>query len=486
MTQITKATAPSIFLPPKFNLWVLRIGNWLLPYWLKYKLQITQIDVVDIDRLVEVYKQSQMGKFRLMLTFRHPSSDDPFCLGYVLTMGLPAAAVKHGILLEPPIFAHFLYNPDRSSWAGKIASWVYCRLGGIPIDSGRADYRAQTPLERLGLDTARNLLVNSHLPILMSPEGSTNGRSEFVNPLESKVAQIGFSAMDDLVNAGKTDDVCIVPIGIQYHYVDEPWVNVENLLHQLEQKCGSIVDRHDSLVSIFQSDRRPMRKLLYDRFYRVCQHILYQIENFYGQFYHYEIPKRPPVDRAISRTEISRRLKSILDSALQVSESYFNLEPIGTKFERCRRIEQAGRDWIYRDELTSAHGVSAISHKLADRIVTEADLRMWHMKIVENLIAITSPYVKEKPTIERFADNTLLLWDLIAQIEGNTTAPRPILGKRRAKVTICNPISIADYWDRYLSNSSEAKQAIVDLTQEIQTSMEEAIDRRKQGKGKKE
>jgi hypothetical protein len=477
MTQITKVTAPLIFLPPKFNLWVLRIGNWLLPYWLKYKLQISQIDVVDIDRLVEVYKQSQMGKFRLVLAFRHPSSDDPFCLGYVLTMGLPAAAKKHGIVLEPPIFAHFLYEREHSSWAGKMISWLYRGLGGIPIDRGQVDYRAETPCERLGLETARNLLVNSHLPLAMSPEGRTNGCSELVSPLESKAAQVGFWAMDDLMNAGRTEDVFIVPIGIQYDYLDEPWVNLENLLYQLELKCGSIVDRHDSIISICQRDGRLMRKLLYDRVYQICQHILYQIENFYAQFYHYQIPERPPLDQAISRTEISQRLECILDSALQVSENYFNLEPTGTKIDRCRRIEQAGKDWIYRDEFTSAPNVSAISHKLADRIVTEADLRMWHMRIVESLIAVTGSYVKDQPTIERFAEITLLLWDLVAQIEGDKPSPRPILGKRRAQVTICNPIPISDYWDRYISSSCEARQTIADLTQELQTAMEGTIDR---------
>lgn len=476
MTQITKATAPSIFLPPKFNRWVLRIGNWLLPYWLKYKLQITKIDVVDIDRLVEFYKQSQMGKFRLLLTFRHPSSDDHFCLSYVLKTGLPAAAKKHGIVLEAPIFAHFLYDRSQSSWGGKIVNWLYSRLGGIPTER-RADYRAETACERLGLDISRNLLVNSHLPLIMPPEGRANGYSELVSQIESKAAQIGFWAMEDLVNAGRSDDVFIVPIGIQYNYVDEPWVNLENLLHQIELKCGSIVDRQDSMVSIFQHDGRPMRKLLYNRFYLVCQQILYQLENFYGQFYHYKIPERPPFDAAISRSDIADRLQSLLDSALEVSEGYFNLEPVGTKIDRCRRIEQAGKDWIYREEFISSPNSSAIGRKLADRIVTEADLRMWHMRIVESLIAVTGAYVKTKPTIERFAEITLLLWDLVAQIEGTPPSPRPILGKRRARVTICNPLPVSDYWDRYVSNTAEAKQAVADLTKELQAALEGTIGR---------
>jgi 1-acyl-sn-glycerol-3-phosphate acyltransferase len=469
MSQITKATAPLAFLPPKFNLWVLRLVTWVLPYWLKHKLKISRIEAIDIDRLVEVYKQSQMGQLRLVLAFRHPSTDDPLCLGYLLTKILPNAAKKHRIWLKSPVFAHFLYDRGVPLWAGKIVNWLLPKLGGIPIHRGRAD--------RLGLKTARDLLVNGRMPLAVAPEGATNGHSELVSPLESGAAQMGFWAMEDIVKAGRNEDVLIVPIGIQYYYLNEPWLQLEQLIHELEVECGLVVDRHDSLVSIRQSDRRPMQKLLYDRFYRLSQHLLYQMENFYAQFYHYSIPERPPLDRAISRTEIAQRLQHILDFALQVSESYFNLQPKGTKIDRCRRIEQTGWNWIYREELKSSHNLPPVSRKLADRIATEADLRMWHMRIVENFVAVTDSYVKDRPTIDRFSEITLLLWDLVAQIKGEERSQRPLLGKRYVKISICNPIPISDYWDRYKSGRQQAKQAVTDLTQELQTAMEGTIDR---------
>ena len=81
MSQITKAQPQLAFLPPRFNVWVLRLVAWILPYWLKFRLKIANIEVADIDRLVEVYKQSQMGRLRLIMAFRHPSSDDSFLHG---------------------------------------------------------------------------------------------------------------------------------------------------------------------------------------------------------------------------------------------------------------------------------------------------------------------------------------------------------------------------------------------------------------------
>ena len=469
MSLITKAQPQLAFLPPKFNLWVLRLVSWLLPYWLKRKLHITGIDVTDIDRLVEVYKQSQMGRLRLILAFRHPSSDDAFCMGYLLTKVLPKAARKHRIALKSPIFAHFLYDRGVPLWAGKIASWLYPQLGGIPIRRGRTD--------RSALKTARDLLVNGDMPLAIAPEGGTNGHSELVSPLESGAAQIGFWAMEDLVKAGREEDVLIIPIGIQYYYIGEPWLRLEHLIHKLEQDCGLLVDRRDSIVAIRQSDGRPLRKLIYDRFYNLSQHLLYQMENFYAQFYQYEIPERPPLEQSISRTEISQRLQPILDFALQVSENYFNLEPRGTNIARCRRIEQAGWDWIYREELTPPDRLPTVSRKLADRIATEADLRMWHMRIVESFVAVTGSYVKDRPTIDRFAEITLLIWDLVAQIEGKERSKRPSIGNRRVQMTICNPIPLSDYWDRYKTDRREARQAAIDLTQELQTAMEGTVDR---------
>lgn len=477
MSQITKAQPQLAFLPPRFNVWVLRLVGWVLPVWLKSRLKIAQIDVADIDRLVEVYKQSQMGRLRLIMAFRHPSSDDSFCMGYLLTKLLPDAARKHRILLKPPVFAHFIYDSPKERlrqrgiplWAGKIVGWLYPKLGGIPIHRRQSD--------SAGWTTARELLVNGRMPIAIAPEGAANGQSELVSPLESGAAQLGFWAMEDLMAAGRAEDVTIVPIGIQYYYVDEPWSQLEETIAQLEQSCGLAIDRDDSLVAIGQSDRRPMQKLLYDRFYRLTQYLLYQVENFYAQFYRYQIPERPPESQTISRTEISQRLQYLIDFALQVSESYFNLQPKGNKIDRCRRIERVGWNWIYLEELTPPNQLSPVSRGLADRIATEADLRMCHMRIVESFIAVTDSYVKDRPTIDRFAEVTLLLWDLVAQIMGDEGAKRPQLGQRRVQMTICNPIPLSDYWDRYKTGRRHARQATIDLTLELQTSMEGTLDR---------
>jgi 1-acyl-sn-glycerol-3-phosphate acyltransferase len=484
MHQITRAQAPLKFLPPNLQLWVLKLVICLLPHWLKHHLKISQINVSEIDRLVSVYKQSQVGTSRLILAFRHSSNDDMFCLGYLLTKLLPMGAGRHQIVLKAPVFAHFLYNSPKERqhpqgmtlWAGNFVTWLYRRIGGIPIYRGRPD--------RLALKTAKDLLVNGRMPLAIAPEGFANGHSEIVSPLDFGVAQMGFWGMEELLKGGRTEDVLIVPIGIQYYYVGEPWSELECLLSKLELDCGLKVDRRDSLVAIAQFkgsknqevERQPMQKLLYDRFYKISQYLIYQIENFYAQFYHYEIPDRPSLERAISRTTIAKRLQTMLNFALQVSENYFNINPKGTKLDRCRQIERAGWNWIYREELKNPDELSSIGRKLADRIATEADLRMWHMRILESSIAVTSSYIKDKPTVERFAETTLLLWDLVARIQGKNPIHRPVIANRRAEIKIGNYISIGDYWNRYNISRRESKQAVSDVTQKLQAELEATIE----------
>jgi hypothetical protein len=109
---------------------------------------------------------------------------------------------------------------------------------------------------------------------------------------------------------------------------------------------------------------------------------------------------------------------------------------------------------------------------LADRVAEEADLRMWHMRMVESFVAVTGHYVQEKPTVERFADTILLTWDLVARIKGGTSFFRPRLGQQRAQMTIGEPISVTVRSSEYKANR---RQAVANLTQELQQNLEKMI-----------
>ena len=108
---------------------------------------------------------------------------------------------------------------------------------------------------------------------------------------------------------------------------------------------------------------------------------------------------------------------------------------------------------------------------LANRIAEEADLRMWHMRLVESFVAVTGRYVKEHPSADRFAETALLLRDMVAKLKGEVPG-RSHLGAQKAIVTVGEPMEINSRLGDY---QQKRKRAIAQLTADLQTSMESLI-----------
>jgi len=75
---------------------------------------------------------------------------------------------------------------------------------------------------------------------------------------------------------------------------------------------------------------------------------------------------------------------------------------------------RAGWTYIYREDLQDGKALSPLDQGLADWIAEEASLRM-HM-VDRN--RGKGNYVLEKPTVERFAETTLLMFDMLAGLKG--------------------------------------------------------------------
>ena len=438
---------PLEFIPPDFDLNILRIARSILPLWMRRKTSIAKIEAVNVEQLAELYQQFQSGKIRLLFAFRHPSADDPFSMMYLMHYLLPRTARQQGIRLASPTHAHFIYDRGIPLWAGSRVGWIYSKLGGTPIHRGK--------LDRTGLKSARNLLANGKFPLAAAPEGATNGHNEIISPLEPGIAQMGFWCVEDLQKADRTEEVIIVPIGIQYRYVKQSWDQVDQLLRTLEADAG---------ISSKNLDR-------YARLYALAERMLTVMESFYTKFYHQNLALTETIE---PNARLAIRLQALLDSALIVAEQSFNLQPKGTVIDRCRRLEQAAWDLIFREDL-HLDQLSPVDRGLADRVAEEASLRIWHMRLVESFVAVTGKYVIEKPSLDRFSETTLLLWDMMTRIKGGSPFKRPKLGKQSVIITIGDPISVSDRASVYQSDRRAAKQAVCDLTQDLQTAMEKMI-----------
>ncbi|MGA9378173.1 MAG: 1-acyl-sn-glycerol-3-phosphate acyltransferase, partial [Phormidium sp.] len=445
------------FIPPNFNPLVFQTCQFILPIWLRSRTTIAEIKAENLETLIDLYKQFQENKIRFLIAFRHPSVDDPYSIMYLLTKLLPKVAKQQGIPLKKPTHAHFIYDRGIPLWAGSSIGWLYSQLGGTPIHRGK--------LDRAGLRSIRQLFVDGQFPMMASPEGATNGHNEIVSPIEPGIAQMGFWCAEDLLAAKRSEEVLLVPIGIKYYYIDPPWASLEKLLTQLENDSGVSENSNWEFVPPeevkFTSEQEAV---LYKRLYRLGFHILSLMEDFYTKFYHKTFPQISPASVTNSTELLCLRLQALLDTALKVAEESFNIPAKGNVIDRCRRLEQAGWDWIYREDIKNLEALSPLERGLADRIAEEASLRMWHMRLVESFVAVTGKYVYEKPSVERFAETTLLLWDMLTRIKGGNPFKRPKLGKQRVEIAIGNPLSVSSRWDTY---KASRRKAVNDLTQDL-------------------
>ncbi|OUL18929.1 glycerol acyltransferase [Nostoc sp. RF31YmG] len=458
--SIQSIQPPLKFIPPRFNVAILQITKWLLPVLLRFRVRpwlpagIIQIEAKNAEVLAQLYEKFQAGKIRFLLAFRHPEVDDPLSMFYLLSRIVPRVARQEGIKLQSPVHSHFLYDRGMTLWAGDWLGWFFSLLGGVAIRRGKR-------LDRQAIQTARELFANSKIPIAVAPEGGTNGHSGIVSPLEPGVSQLGFWCVEDLAKANRPETVFIVPIAIQYRYVNPPWSKLERLLSKLETESGLP-------ILPVENDINGQPEIYYQRLCRLAEHIISEMEEFYRRFYHQNLP-------AIPNQEITSRLHRLLDTALQVPEQYFNIQPQGNFIDRCRRLEEAGWSYIYREDVPNIAALSPLKRGLADWIAEEADLRMRHMRLVESFVAVTASYIQEQPTVERFAETTLLMFDMLSRISDRKTPARPRLGWRAARITVGEPISVTERWANSQSDRQASRQAASQLTQDLKIALEQLI-----------
>ena len=468
MTSALTRVQPALgFIPPNYSPWFRRVMQPLMPIWTAWQTNIVEVDVRNVETLAQHYQDFNLGKTRLLLAFRHPNAVDPYVLSHLLWRSLPQTAREQGLQIGTA-HSHFLYDRGIPLWAGSYLGWVFSRLGGIPIQRGKLDL--------LALKTARKLFVDGRLPLAAAPEGGNNGHNEIVSPLEPGIAQLAFWCAEDLAEQNRHESVVILPIGIQYRYVDPPWNKLTELMGQMETDCGIGYPDSETLDALRQQFAQSrvasfgkednVEPDLYIRLYRLAEHLLTLMEGYYKDFYSVSF-ESPDEDLGLS-SQLAKRLNELMDKSLRVAESYFGLRPRGSVIDRCRKLEQAGWDRIYREE---AEILPPVELGLANRVAEEADLRMWHMRLVESFVAVTGRYVKEHPSVDRFAETALLLRDMVAKLKGEV--PRgDRLGAQRAIATIGNPIDVGERLEQY---QKKRRGAIAQLTADLQTSMESLI-----------
>ncbi|MBD2568412.1 lysophospholipid acyltransferase family protein [Anabaena lutea] len=467
MPKSIHSTQPPLkFIPQRHNPLIVKITSWFLPFFLQVRTRpwlpagIVNIEAKNAEVLAKLYQEFQAGKIRFLIAFRHPEVEDPLTMLYCLTRIVPKVARQQGIALKYPLHSHFMYERGMTLWAGNWLGWLFSGLGGVPVRRGRR-------VDRNSIQMARDLFANAKLPIAIAPEGGTNGHSGIVSPLEPGVAQLGFWCVEDLQKANREETVFIIPIAIKYSYVNPPWEKIDWLLSKLETDSGLPVAEI--------STEQKKEEILYQRVLRLAEYLISEMEDFYRRFYHRDLPPIIPEEKVPANEVLITRLHRLMDTALQITEQYFNIQPQGNFIDRCRRLEEAGWNYIYRDDIEDIQSLPPFKRGLADWVAEEADLRMQHMRIAESFVAVTANYIQENPTAERFAETALLMFDMLSRIKDSTLPGRPRLGLKQAMITVGEPISVSERWESCQGNKQELRKGVSDLTKDLQVMLEELI-----------
>lgn len=482
----TRCVQPPLeFIEPCYRPWVIRVVHGLLPIFLQVRLRpwlpagISRIEVENVDLLVDLYAKQEAGKARFLMAVRHVEIDDPLSGLYLCSRAVARAAAKKGIRLKRPVHTHFMYERGMTIWAGRFIGWLLSRIGGVPIRRGRRP-------DWMGLKVARKLMLEGNMPMVVAPEGATNGHSERLGPLEPGVAQLGFWCAEDLQRENRTESVYILPIGIQYRYEQANWQKLADLLSTLERRSGLSASENSAMK---QTDGIEQSRACQQRIYRLGVYLIEKMEGFYQRCYQttFEPVKKQSVMGDIEAQSTldttkdvleadSDRLQQLLDRALKVAEQFFHLSSKGSLVDRCRRIEEASWQLIYRDDLPPLAQLSPLDRGLADWAAQEASLRELHMRIVESFVAADAFYVAEKPSFERCAETTLLMSDMLARLSGDKLPARPRLGQRWVKMTVQPPVSVTERLADYQQNRRSGRRAVAALTEELRQALEKTIE----------
>jgi hypothetical protein len=406
---------------PAFDRRVLALLHASLPLLLRLRLfpwlpaRLRGLEVVNGDTLCHCLHRFHAGEIRLILAFRHSEVDDPLAALWLLSRDQPRRARRLGLSIGRPVHAHFLFDRGMPLWGGAGLGWLLGRLGGVSLRRGRQpDWTA--------LRQARQLVREGRFPFALAPEGATNGHGERIGPMESGGSQLGLWCLEELEQRGDGREVLILPVAIQYFCRRQTWRPLRRWLGSLERQLGLPP----------WPDRNATGVALLPRLERLEESVLARLEHFEGL----------PAAAARPRSERYQRLR---ERCLATAEGRLDLPSSGTAERRCRRIEEAVWQRLHPDDLPPLAQLSPVDRALADWRAQEASLAERHMRLAETFVAVSGTYVHERPSLERFQETTLLLYDALARLRGEGPSGRPRLGGRRVRITVGEALSVRQF-----------------------------------------
>ena len=387
---------PFTFRPPRRNRLVIALCKRILPFVIRSKLKVTEIEIRDDD----LEKLKALRGKRCLLIPSHSGGFEPYIILHLSKL----LGDDYNYLAAMEAF-------EKSPLTG----WLMQRLGAYSIIRGTAD--------RPSFQMTKQLLVDAKRWLVIFPEGQTVWQNDTVIPFQQGVVQLAFKAYEAAAKQDEGASLFCVPISIKYAYLEDMRSQREASLARVESK-------------LFPPDcMAPPSQ--YERLRRIGKAVLAANEKGHNV--------KPDEDASLDdriqmmKETIVRRIELQLELTPRAGQSL--LDRIRALFNAVDRIvHEEPETYEYEQKL------------LNERQQAARDLYddLWR---VLQLIAIYDGYVRESLTVERFMDVLCLL-------EMEVLGERRIWGPRKALVRVGDSVDLRDHFSAYKTDKRGVIQEV--------------------------
>lgn len=282
------------------------------------------------------------------------------------------------------------------------------RAGVFSIDREGTDLRS--------IKEAMRIVAEGRFPLVMFPEGEIYHLNEKLTPLNEGAATIALRTARKAAKETAHRNVLIFPIAIRYTYIDDITDKFPEAMDQLERKILWQPQTHLSII---------------DRIYKFGEAVLALKEKEY-----------------LGHTQsgsITERLNSFRETLISgIEKRYLQKTHDAPHPERIRRLRGCIRNVLLADEKPDRETIKQCYR----------DLDALYVAI--QLYSYPGQYLRDHPSPDRIAETILKFEEDFFEIN------RP-KGRRKAEVTICNPINTTAMVDQLHQDAKATTQKVTQL-----------------------
>ncbi|MFC1597286.1 1-acyl-sn-glycerol-3-phosphate acyltransferase [Planctomycetota bacterium] len=387
---------PFTFRPPKPNRLVIAFQKLTLPFAIRRKLKVTEIEIGDDD----LARLRALKPERCLLMPSHSGGFEPYIIMH----------------LSKLLGDYYYYMAAMEAFEkSPITGWCMQRLGAYSIIRGTAD--------RASFQMTKQLLVDAKRWLVIFPEGQTVFQNDTVMPFQQGVVQMAFKAYETAVEQDEGASLFCVPVSIKYAYLEDMRTEREASLARLESK-------------LFPPDSAAPQSA-YERLQRIGKAVLTANE----KSHHVKPDENASFDDRIQRMK---------ETILRYVERQLDLTPRAdhSLLDRTRSLFNAVDRIVYEEPETSEYEQRLASER--QKAVQDLYDDLWR---VLQMVAIYDGYVRESMTAERFMDVLCLL-------EMEVLGERRIWGPRKAMVRVGEPVDLRDHFSAYKTDRRGATREV--------------------------